>query len=96
MPSKEATSVVFFPRAQQVKIELAPLYGLKRILSASLVEFAKLSQEEQIRAIREAQLPLDATESVSARAARKDEAAAASGAAKRKRTARRRKPAKAG
>lgn len=54
MPSKETTTVVLTPVAQGIKIELAPLFGLKNILSAGLVLLNKLRSEDLMTAIQEA------------------------------------------
>ena len=48
------TTVRLTQRAVMIKEEQAPIYGLKNILSAGLVLFEELSDEEQKRAIVEA------------------------------------------
>ncbi len=54
MPSTNTTTVVLTPAAQAVKEDLAPIFGLKPILSAGLVLFGRLTAEEQKRAIADA------------------------------------------
>ena len=54
MPSPNQTTVVLTPTAQAVKDDLAPIFGLKAILSAGLMLFSKLSAEEQKRVIAQA------------------------------------------
>jgi hypothetical protein len=54
MPSLNQTTVVLTPAAQAVKDDLAPIFGLKSILSAGLILFGRLSAEEQKRAIADA------------------------------------------
>lgn len=47
MPTEERTSVVLTPEALAIKNELSPAYGLKGLLSAALIEFAKRSPKER-------------------------------------------------
>ncbi len=47
MPSPQHTTVVLTPEAHAVKDAPAPAYGLKRLLSAALVEFGKRSPQER-------------------------------------------------
>jgi len=54
MPSKNPTTVVLAEKAQRIKDDLAPIFGLKNILSAALLLFGKLSDTEQKQAITEA------------------------------------------
>jgi len=48
------TTVHLTEIAQKIKDKLAPIYGLKNILSASLILFSKLSDSDQKKAIYEA------------------------------------------
>jgi hypothetical protein len=54
MPERNQTTVVLTTAAQAVKEDLAPIFGLKAILSAGLILFSKLSAEDQKKAIAEA------------------------------------------
>ena len=47
MPSEERTSVVLTPEAKAIKDELSPAYGLKGLLSAALIEFAKRDPKDR-------------------------------------------------
>jgi len=47
MPSPKQTTVVLSESVQALKDELAPIYGLKNILSAGLLLFSRLSDTEQ-------------------------------------------------
>ncbi len=55
MGSSKQTGVNLHEPAQKVKDELSPFFGLKNILSASLVWFGKLKLDDQKQAIAEAQ-----------------------------------------
>lgn len=57
MPSKQHTTVVLTKPAQAVKDDLAPIFGLKNILSAGLILFGKLSDAAQKAAIAKANSP---------------------------------------
>ena len=46
------TTVVLTKKAQEIKFDLAPIYGLKNILSAGLMLFGKLTDRQQKEAIR--------------------------------------------
>lgn len=54
MPSKNTTTVVLTEKAQMIKEDLAPIFGLKNILSAGLVLIGKLSAEKKQEIITEA------------------------------------------
>lgn len=54
MPSKNTTTVVLSEIAQEVKDDLAPVFGLKNILSAGLLLFSRLNAEQQKTIISEA------------------------------------------
>jgi len=54
MGSPKQTTVVLNETVQKIKDELSPIYGLKNILSASLLIFSKLTAEEQKQAVAEA------------------------------------------
>jgi len=54
MPRKNPTSVVLAENVQKIKDDLAPIYGLKNILSAGLILFGKLTSDQQKNAIVEA------------------------------------------
>jgi hypothetical protein len=47
MPSNKSTSVVFTKEVQAIKDKLAPVFGLKKLLSAGLILFNELSDAEQ-------------------------------------------------
>ncbi len=51
------TTVVLNKTVQKIKDELAPIYGLKNILSAGLTLFGGLSADEQKRVIAETNSP---------------------------------------
>ncbi|MCJ7777637.1 MAG: hypothetical protein MUP16_04920 [Sedimentisphaerales bacterium] len=51
MGSLKQTAVNLNETAQKIKDELAPIYGLKNILSAGLVLFGRLSAEQQRKTI---------------------------------------------
>jgi len=53
MPSPKQTTVVLNEKAQSIKDELAPIFGLKNILSAGLLLFSRLSDTEQKKIIAE-------------------------------------------
>jgi len=48
MPSKKTTTVVLGDKAQQIKNRLAPVFGLKTILSVGLELFDKLPDNKKI------------------------------------------------
>lgn len=52
MPSKNTTTVVLTDSAQEIKEDLAPIYGLKNILSAGIVLFGQLDSDQQKQIIR--------------------------------------------
>lgn len=54
MPSMKHTTVVLSGKAQEIKEDLAPIFGLKNILSAGLVLMGKLSAEQKQAIIAEA------------------------------------------
>jgi hypothetical protein len=54
MASEKQTTVNLSKKALEIKIDLAPIFGLKNILSAGLVLLNKLSTEDQKRVIEEA------------------------------------------
>ena len=54
MPSKNTTTVVLTEKAQEIKEDLAPIFGLKNILSAGLVLLSKLTAEQKQNSIAEA------------------------------------------
>ena len=54
MPSKNTTTVVLTEKAQEIKEDLAPIFGLKNILSAGLMLLLKLSAEQKQSIISEA------------------------------------------
>jgi hypothetical protein len=47
MPSKKSTTVVLHKDVQRIKTELAGVYGLKNLLSASILFFSRQSDTEQ-------------------------------------------------
>lgn len=47
MRVRNQTTVVLSENAQEVKEDLAPVFGLKNILSAGLILFGKLNAEQQ-------------------------------------------------
>ena len=51
MPSKKTTTVVLSDSVQEIKDSLAPIYGLKNILSAGLYLFNRLPASEQKKII---------------------------------------------
>ena len=53
MKNKKQTTVNLTKEAQIIKEDLAPVYGLKNILSAGLILFNKLSHADQKSLIRE-------------------------------------------
>jgi hypothetical protein len=53
MSDRTHTTVVLNDSIQKIKDELAPVYGLKRILSAGLWLFSRLSADEQKAVITE-------------------------------------------
>ena len=55
MPRKNPTSVALNETVQKIKDEMAPVYGLKNILSAGLVLFWRLSPPEREVAVRAGQ-----------------------------------------
>ena len=59
MPSKNTTTVVLTEKAQVIKEDLAPVFGLKNILSAGLLLLGKLTATEQKSAIAEANSSLE-------------------------------------
>ena len=97
MPSKLQTTVVLTEKAQEIKYDLAPIYGLKNILSAGLILFGQLTDSRQKAAIAEAnglKAPYPAL--AAQRAAIEDETAAASAAEAVRRKAHPRKNVKSG
>ncbi len=54
MRTRNQTTVVLTEVSQKVKEDLAPIFGLKNILSAGLVLLSKLSDSEQKAVITEA------------------------------------------
>ena len=54
MDSDNPTTVRFTEKAKPLKDELAPIYGLKNIVSAGVLLFYRLSDSEQKKAILEA------------------------------------------
>lgn len=54
MPQKKHTTVVLSESGQQIKEDLAPVFGLKNILSAGLILFSRLSDAQQKHMIAEA------------------------------------------
>lgn len=54
MASDKQTTVNLTEKAQVIKEDLAPVFGLKNILSAGLVLFGKLTDSEQKIAINKA------------------------------------------
>jgi len=58
MPSKNLTSIVLAQKVQSIKNELAPIFGLKNLVSAGLYLFSKLPSEEQKRTITEIKTPI--------------------------------------
>ncbi len=89
MPSLKQTTVVLNEVVQEIKSELAPIYGLKNILSAGLLLFNRLSDGDQKKVVAEVNGLV-----VVGQQSGEDEAAAARDAAKQKRTRRSRKAAK--
>jgi len=53
MSKKDQTTVNLSEKAQAIKDDLAPLFGLKNILSAGLILFGNLTSDQQKRAIAE-------------------------------------------
>lgn len=53
MPRKRPTSVTLNETVQKIKDELAPVYGLKNILSAGLLLFSRLPDSEQKKVVTE-------------------------------------------
>jgi len=51
MPSRNPTTVVLTKKAQDIKDDLAPVFGLKNILSAGLILFGELSSDQQKKII---------------------------------------------
>lgn len=60
MASKEQTTVNLTKKAQVIKEDLAPVFGLKNILSAGLLVFGKLTTTEQKVVIKQANGSLEA------------------------------------
>ena len=56
MPSKNTTTVVLSEKSQLIKEDLAPVFGLKNILSAGLILFGRLKSDEQKSTIAEANM----------------------------------------
>jgi len=54
MRVRNQTTVVLTKVAQEIKDDLAPIYGLKNMLSAGLILFGKLPLDKQKEAILEA------------------------------------------
>jgi len=54
MRKTQHTTVILTKSSQEIKEDLAPIFGLKNILSAGLILFGKLSDKEQKHAIAEA------------------------------------------
>ena len=59
MVNEKHTTVNLTEKAQLIKDDLAPIYGLKNILSAGLILFGKLTDTEQKLAINEANSSLE-------------------------------------
>ncbi len=55
MKEIDVTTVRLSEKAQTIKEDLAPVFGLKNILSAGLVLLSRLTDTEQKQAIKEAQ-----------------------------------------
>jgi len=55
MSKQKTTTVVLTGKAKLVKEDLAPVFGLKNILSAGLILLDKLSADEKMKAINDAQ-----------------------------------------
>jgi hypothetical protein len=53
MPRKFPTSIVLSEQVNTIKLTLAPIYGLKNILSAGLLLFSRLSSDDQKKIISE-------------------------------------------
>ena len=92
MATPPQTTVHLTERAQVVKGDLAPIYGLKNILSAGLILLSKVPREKREDVIAEANQMNLSSES----AAKLDETAAALRAEAIRRKTRRHKPPKAG
>jgi len=60
MEKMKHTTVNLTQKAQNIKEDLAPIYGLKNILSAGLILFGKLSSDLQKDTIHEANHEKDA------------------------------------
>jgi len=54
MGKKEQTTVNLTEKAQTIKDDLAPVFGLKNILSAGLILFSRLSAEQKMQVIKDA------------------------------------------
>ena len=54
MGKNEQTTVNLSELAQKVKVDLAPVFGLKNILSAGLILFGRLTSDQQKQVIAEA------------------------------------------
>jgi len=54
MRTRNPTTVILTKLAQEVKDDLAPIFGLKNILSAGLVVFGRLTSDEQKQLVTEA------------------------------------------
>lgn len=88
MKSEPATTVRLSGPAKRVKEDLAPIYGLKNIISAGLILLGRLTVEEQLEVIRSSNSDYDAEADEIVRAAEADVA--------EQRRRRGRPPAKAG
>ena len=53
MQKVKHTTVILNEKAQAIKDDLAPLFGLKNILSAGLILFGKLTSDQQKQVIAE-------------------------------------------
>jgi len=54
MAKEKQTTVNLNERAQTIKEDLAPVFGLKNILSAGLILFGRLNSDDQKKAIKDA------------------------------------------
>lgn len=54
MARKKHTTVILTEKAQFIKDDLAPIFGLKNIISAGLILFGKLTDANQKEIINEA------------------------------------------
>ena len=54
MKKPKHTTVLLTEKAQAVKVELTPIFGLKNILSAGLILLGRLSSDQQKKSVSEA------------------------------------------